>query len=966
VVPCLAGLLAAFAVTSSTAASDAGTSQPKLSALSISAHRAPSVRVAQLQWLRRRGIDALVVNASALSQSSLAKLGDRAAHAGMFVVAARGSLRPGACPGANATVRTCAVIASTPREAARLARTDRFDFVVFYAASLRQIDYLRGLGTQHSVVLAIVSSKLATSSSGKLHRAVLTTATDRTLALAVSSLPAASHPGTRFLTIFRRWYPLQPRKPHTNPTPSPTPTPSPAPPTTTTTSAPTPPPPTTTTVTTTPVTTTTPTDTQAPSVPTGLAVTGSSATALSLKWNASTDNVGVSGYDLSRNGTAAGTTNSTTTTFSGLTCGTSYTLGVDAYDAAGHKSAAATLVASTSACADTQAPTTPSGLFVTAGGATSISLSWSPSFDNVAVTGYGLYVGSTRVTNSGNTLTSYTFSGLACGTSYTLSVDAYDAAGNRSGKASVTSSTSPCSDTTPPSQPTGLATSGATQTAITLSWSASSDASGVSGYRLYQGTSQVGTSTSTSYQFTGLTCGTSYTLGVAAYDGAGNASGTATASGSTSACPTNTPSSTANVYLSPSGNDSTCARGDGTKPCATFDRAYHVAQCGDVVQVSGSFNDNQQITYDSSKNCSAGSPVTYVPAPGQTVFDYGLSLNGASYVTVDGQSRWNQGWFGANPSLTTSGIYATYDTFKNMTNDSGNDALTQASNWNGNFFNSVDHLTIQNVVFNDTCCSSDTLDISMRNQTDRNVSNISLIGNTFNGAQSACSLLPPGDRSACTAAGKTNDGTHVDCIQFYGGATVQIVGNYFNYCDTSYIMTGDADATSAFSNWTIENNMFGCLTESNNGVDLTDGSIWSGYIKVINNTFADDGCATSSIPTAGGGALLLKNGNGAYPSSMTATIANNIGGMGNLCALATGLTIAYSHNMFGSNGTCGSTDIAGSASFVNNSLYAPDLHLASGTNTPVDAGDDSLCPPTDIDGQARPNGAHCDIGADER
>ena len=47
--------------------------------------------------------------------------------------------------------------------------------------------------------------------------------------------------------------------------------------------------------------------------------------------------------------------------------------------------------ASTSACPDTQAPTTPTGL--SAGGATqtSVSLSWNASMDNVGVTGYTVY-----------------------------------------------------------------------------------------------------------------------------------------------------------------------------------------------------------------------------------------------------------------------------------------------------------------------------------------------------------------------------------------------------------------------------------------------------------------------------------------------------------------------------------------------------------------------------------------------
>ena len=67
---------------------------------------------------------------------------------------------------------------------------------------------------------------------------------------------------------------------------------------------------------------------------------------------------------------------------------------------------------------------------------------WSPSTDNVGVTGYRLYRGSTRVATT--TGTTYTFTGLACGTSYQFGVEAVDAAGNVSGRAIVTSSTRSC------------------------------------------------------------------------------------------------------------------------------------------------------------------------------------------------------------------------------------------------------------------------------------------------------------------------------------------------------------------------------------------------------------------------------------------------------------------------------------------------------------------------------------------
>src|SRR5882724_6206253 len=84
--------------------------------------------------------------------------------------------------------------------------------------------------------------------------------------------------------------------------------------------------------------------------------------------------------------------------------------------------------------------------------------------------------------------------------------------------------TPPPPDTIPPSAPAGLGATAASSSQINLSWSASTDNVGVTGYRIYRSGSQVGTSTSTSYQDTGLSASTSYSYTVAATDAAGNVS----------------------------------------------------------------------------------------------------------------------------------------------------------------------------------------------------------------------------------------------------------------------------------------------------------------------------------------------------------------------------------------------------------------------------------------------------------
>ena len=179
-------------------------------------------------------------------------------------------------------------------------------------------------------------------------------------------------------------------------------------------------------------------DTQAPSAPAGLVVSGQTQTALTLSWNASTDNVGVTGYSTYRNTAAAGTTAPATRTYTytGLTCGTAYSLGVDAVDAAGNRSGQATASGTTSACSagDTQAPSVPAGLAVSGQTQTALTLSWNASTDNVGVTGYSTYRNTVAAGTTAPATRTYTYTGLTCGTAYSLGVDAVDAAGNRSAR----------------------------------------------------------------------------------------------------------------------------------------------------------------------------------------------------------------------------------------------------------------------------------------------------------------------------------------------------------------------------------------------------------------------------------------------------------------------------------------------------------------------------------------------------
>ena len=90
---------------------------------------------------------------------------------------------------------------------------------------------------------------------------------------------------------------------------------------------------------------------------------------------------------------------------------------------------------------DSQAPSRPPSL-TAAPGDRQVALSWGASTDNVAVTGYEVYRGSTRVAKLAGSARGYTVTGLKNGRSYRLSVRAFDAAGNYSARSTVWSTPS--------------------------------------------------------------------------------------------------------------------------------------------------------------------------------------------------------------------------------------------------------------------------------------------------------------------------------------------------------------------------------------------------------------------------------------------------------------------------------------------------------------------------------------------
>jgi chitodextrinase len=166
-------------------------------------------------------------------------------------------------------------------------------------------------------------------------------------------------------------------------------------------------------------------------------------------------------------------------------------------------------------------PSKPGKPSATAINYTSIALSWAASTDNVGVDHYDIYRNGKKV-GSSNT-NSFTDINLTPNTTYTYTVQAFDANGNASA-VSDSLSVATLKDTTGPTKPTNLHAGTITKSSIQLLWNASTDNVAVAYYIVYRNGKQVGTTTSLSFTSTGLATKTNYTFTVQAVDTSGNLS----------------------------------------------------------------------------------------------------------------------------------------------------------------------------------------------------------------------------------------------------------------------------------------------------------------------------------------------------------------------------------------------------------------------------------------------------------
>jgi len=697
-----------------------------------------------------------------------------------------------------------------------------------------------------------------------------------------------------------------------------------------------------------------PADTQPPSTPTNLRTTGATQTSVSLAWNASTDNVGVSGYGVYRNGASVATTTSTSSTVSGLACGTTYTFAVDAYDAAGNRSAKASLSAATSACppAATAKRVNAGGpAFTAAGGlvfaadtyftggtaAASVTRPIAGTTDDALYQSerWGNWSYAVPVENGTYTVKLHfaeTYFTAPCAGDRVFSVDIADTAPNPDlpgldvcaavgpdaalvrtiANVNVTDGVvnvrgiagaadapeinaielipgTTSGDTQAPSTPGLLRTTGATQTSVSLAWDASTDNVGVSGYGVYRNGAGVATTTTTSSTVSGLACGTTYTFAVDAYDTAGNRSAKVSLSAATTACS----ASSGDVFLSPSGSDSNpCTQ---TAPCRTFDRAYRVASPGDVVQLAGGSYGSQSIEIDGSKTSTTD--VIFRPAAGATVTAGTIDVDGSHVEFRD-------------LKLTGWNTYPTADdvTFRNIT--ANMHYIVGSSNVNvlGGSYGPVtdqDNTQIKPYCFG---CQGPL--------------HILIDGVSYHDAR-----LSPGSDA------------HVECMQVWHTRYLTVRNSKFHNCESHHIFF--AGEGEPIRDVTFENNMGGTVL----------GGFYS--FRIASNT-PGEGCVN----------VVFRNNSATTPMSIECSTASNvrlIANVGNLGQSRCDSRYDWRFNVW--NGAkCGSTDVNAPSGYLNPG--AGDLHLAPGSAA-IDRGDPSSFPAVDIDGNARPMGGAPDAGADE-
>jgi hypothetical protein len=434
-----------------------------------------------------------------------------------------------------------------------------------------------------------------------------------------------------------------------------------------------------------------------------------------------------------------------------------------------------------------------------------------------------------------------------------------------------------------------------------VTWTPATDNVGVTEHGLYRDGNPIATlgGSASSYTFGGLVCGSSYLLGVDAADAAGNRSSRASAAGTTAACSSgggDTPS----VFLSPTGSDSNpCTQ---AQRCKTLDRAYRVADPGDVVELAGGTYAGEQSIPDVTKSGTA--KVVFRPAPG------------ASVTLGDGIGVWGD-------HVEFRGLTITDDFYVKC---------------------GADHVTLRDskasLFFIRSATNISFIDVEFGPSHD-----ISQIGHTED-----CQFSPDGILMERVYMhdfwwdGTAQSTNHMECLTISAAHNFTLRNSKFHRCEDFDILVKHRYPVLKSTNMTFENNWF--------------DKPWPDGTYAISFSQPDSGGTYENV--------LIRNNSFATPLLLRPEITwRNLQVIGNVGVRTGGSCSDYvsRYNVWSAMDPCSSTDLRAASGFVNAAGF--DLHLRA-DSVAVGHGDPSSYPSIDIDGQSRPQGGAPDAGADER
>jgi hypothetical protein len=359
------------------------------------------------------------------------------------------------------------------------------------------------------------------------------------------------------------------------------------------------------------------------------------------------------------------------------------------------------------------------------------------------------------------------------------------------------------------------------------------------------------------------------------------------------------------LYLSPSGSDSNACT--EAAPCATMDRAYHVASPGQTVLLAAGSYPTQSIRPDATK--TDPTPVVFTPMPGAQAQVVRLDVT-ASHVEF---SNLQADWAVATPA---NGV-----TFRNVMAD-GAIYITGASNVS----------VLGGEIFSPVPVSSDSQIASIRGQVPTNI--------LFDGVAFHDFVdVGPGQFH------------HIECLQVGAAVNLTVRDSKFWNCGTHDIFIRSwgmvNNSPSPLSNVLIENDWFARTVAGFYAMQVLD-DLWTGSPPTSVTIRNNSALQTIIVRVSHGSAVVHGN----LLPSMSKFFCNSYG-----------QNQWYDYNVYSSGVPCGPHDVVGDPKYVDAANFDLDLQAGSAA---LGSGDPASHPEFDIVGKLRPMMLSPDAGASQQ